>query len=66
MVPGECLVIEDSISRATAALAGGMPVIGFCGASHIQANHAEKLYEIGVNRVAFDAAELESAIQEMR
>ncbi|MEM9858303.1 MAG: HAD family phosphatase [Bacteroidota bacterium] len=65
VVPGECLVIEDSISGATAALTAGMPVIGFCGASHIQTDHAEKLYEIGVSRVAFDAAELESAIQEL-
>jgi len=48
----ELLVIEDSITGATAALAAGLQVIGFAGASHILEGHKEKLLKLGVAQVA--------------
>ncbi len=57
-----CLVIEDSISGATAALTAGMQVIGFCGGSHITKSHGDKLKQLGVHFLASDAHELEHLI----
>ncbi|MCF6353217.1 MAG: HAD-IA family hydrolase [Cyclobacteriaceae bacterium] len=48
----ELLVIEDSITGATAALVAGLQVIGFAGASHILEGHKEKLLKLGVAQVA--------------
>ena len=45
--PEECIVVEDSFSGATAAVAAQMQVIGFLGAGHILPGHAEKLLQIG-------------------
>ncbi|MFC6839274.1 HAD-IA family hydrolase [Xanthomonas theicola] len=46
-----CLVIEDSATGASAALAAGMTVIGFTGAAHIPSGHAETLRQLGVAAV---------------
>lgn len=59
--PAHCLAIEDSPTGASAAVAAGMTVIGFCGAAHIAnpAAHAETLRAVGVHRVAFAFDEIE-------
>ncbi len=59
----ELLVVEDSITGATAALAAGLQVIGFAGASHILPGHTEKLTNIGVKEVASTMKELRKIIK---
>lgn len=45
--PENCLVIEDSVAGTNAAVAAGMPVIGYYGASHCYAGYEAKLIEAG-------------------
>ncbi|MGR4069083.1 HAD-IA family hydrolase [Halomonas sp. LR3S48] len=62
--PGDCLVVEDSVSGVTAAHAAGMTVIGFTGASHIEDGHAERLRQAGAWRVLPAMHGLEALIQQ--
>ena len=58
----EVLVIEDSLTGAKAALAAGLQVIGFSGASHILTGHDDRLRELGVADVASNMNALASII----
>lgn len=51
VAPADCLVTEDSVHGVTAARAAGMDVIGFCGGSHCQPGHAERLIAAGCGHV---------------
>jgi HAD superfamily hydrolase (TIGR01509 family) len=42
-----CLALEDSAAGVQAAVAAGVPVIGFVGASHIPPSHADHLLRLG-------------------
>ena len=64
-MPSEILVVEDSISGTKAALAAGLRVIGFVGASHILPGHDQQLLELGVHSIASSPKEIESIIQSL-
>jgi HAD superfamily hydrolase (TIGR01509 family) len=60
--PAHCLVVEDSVTGATAALAAGCKVIGFTGVAHDPVAKAKELKERGVSHVIHDMGELLAAI----
>ena len=60
--PAHCLVVEDSVTGATAALAAGCKVIGFTGVAHDPAAKARELKDLGVSHVIHDMGELLAAI----
>jgi HAD superfamily hydrolase (TIGR01509 family) len=60
--PAHCLVVEDSVTGATAALAAGCKVIGFTGVAHDPAAKERELKMLGVSHVIHDMAELLAAI----
>lgn len=64
--PGDCLVVEDSVSGVTAAHGAGMTVIGFTGASHVAAGQAERLREAGAWCILPHMQELEALVQQWR
>jgi beta-phosphoglucomutase-like phosphatase (HAD superfamily) len=49
--PSRTLVIEDSITGATAGVAAGMTVVGFTGSVHNRAVHGKALRGVGVHHV---------------
>jgi len=62
-VPADCIVIEDSLLGAQAAVAAGMTALGFTGGSHIRNGHADALRAIGVATVFDDMARLPDLLE---
>jgi HAD superfamily hydrolase (TIGR01509 family) len=64
--PDKCLVVEDSVTGVTAALAAGAPVIGFTGVAHDPVSKAKALKELGVLQVVHSMEELLPAIKALK
>lgn len=63
-VPSNCLVVEDSVAGVTAARGAGMCVIGFVGASHVDAEQAKRLVQAGAWRILEHMKGLEALVDE--
>lgn len=63
-VPRDCLVVEDSVAGVTAAHAAGMCVIGFVGASHVDAEQPARLIQAGAWRILEHMHGLEALVDE--
>lgn len=62
----EALAVEDSLSGVKSAVAAGVPVVGFVGASHIgedRAAAAKKLMDAGAALVIEDMRDLPAAVK---
>ncbi|MFZ3234041.1 MAG: HAD-IA family hydrolase [Stellaceae bacterium] len=64
VAPAACAVVEDSVVGVAAAVAAGMPVVGFCGGSHCPMDHAQELIAAGCSRVFTHMDELGSYLCE--
>lgn len=60
--PARCLVIEDSLAGIAAAVAAGMPVLGFYGGSHCRPGHGDRLRAAGAVAVFADMRQLPDLI----
>jgi HAD superfamily hydrolase (TIGR01509 family) len=60
----DCIVIEDSTTGVEAAVAAGMPVLGFCGGGHCRDDHATRLASAGCARVFARMPDLATFLRE--
>ena len=65
MPPSQCLVLEDSVTGVTAAVAAGMTVLGFIGGGHIAAGQEARLKAAGAHVVFNDMAKLPALVAEL-
>jgi HAD superfamily hydrolase (TIGR01509 family) len=64
--PDKCVVIEDSVTGVTAAMAAGCHVIGFTGVAHDPISKAKALKELGVLQVVNSMEALLPAIKALK
>ncbi|WP_293765781.1 HAD-IA family hydrolase [uncultured Aquitalea sp.] len=64
--PEQCLVVEDSVTGVSAAVAAGMTVLGFTGAGHVEDGQADKLLACGAALTFNDMAQLPALISRLR
>ena len=64
-VPARCLVIEDSLAGIAAAVAAGMPVLGFHGGSHCRPGHGDRLRDAGAVAIFDDMRQLPDLIAQI-
>jgi len=63
--PARVIVVEDSVPGVTAAKAAGMRVIGYTGARHSYAGHADTLTDAGAETVIARHTDLAATIAAM-
>jgi beta-phosphoglucomutase-like phosphatase (HAD superfamily) len=56
------VILEDSPVGATAAVASGAHVIGFCGGTHCATDHADRLRAVGVHNIAVNFEEVSQLV----
>ena len=63
-----CIAIEDSLTGARAAIAAGIPTIGFVAGSHLHEpiGHGERLRALGVHGIAEDVESLNRLLRAVR
>jgi HAD superfamily hydrolase (TIGR01509 family) len=64
--PADAIVLEDSVAGVTGAVAAGMRVIGFTGASHSWPGHGEALMDAGAATVVRRLADVPATIEALR
>jgi HAD superfamily hydrolase (TIGR01509 family) len=57
------IVIEDSVHGVEGAIAAGMRVVGFTGASHSFPSHADRLTEVGAETVISRLSDLPAVVE---
>jgi HAD superfamily hydrolase (TIGR01509 family) len=63
--PQHCLVVEDSLTGVTAAVAAGCPTVGFTGTHLHRDQHGQKLLELGAFRLLADMSDLPALVLEL-
>lgn len=64
--PDQTFVIEDSSHGVEGAVAAGMRVIGFTGASHSFAGHGERLMDAGAETTVSQLADVPATVQALK
>ncbi len=64
--PSDCIVVEDSAHGTQGGIAAGMKVIGFVGASHSYAGHAEQLMDAGAETTVNKLIDLPATIEALK